>query len=163
MTEITDALLSLYLDIESEYFRFKTGLSSQKNVDNLLYYKLVKYCVHKIEKQLNCSYKKYVIVEVELSDPHWSFEEIYPDKIGAKQLKELIDNYDNYGTSRWFNPMLICLPKGMYEWMCEKYDGDPYCEMPIYAIAGPNDGYTGLWYEWIQFNKKEYLPKVLNL
>jgi len=135
--------------------------SDEISETSLRMYDKARTYIDSIEKLLNCKYNKYAITSIELSDPHWSIEGILPDTIDNTKLKELIDSFDLCDSSRWSNPMLICVPFEVYSWLDKIYGGDIYCCMAIYAIAGPNSGYTSNYHDWIKINKEKYLPKIL--
>jgi len=155
-------LFDSYFDLERKFF-FR-HLNSE-DVDSEEIYDKAWNIMKQIENILNCKHKEYVIVNLELSDPVWFVDEkdIFPTAINLDQLKQKIEEYDCVTTSRWRNPILICVPIEIYKWLNENGNGEVYCDLAVYAIAGPDSGYTGNYYDWIKLNRKYYLPKVFEI
>jgi len=152
-------LFESYFELEKKIFF--SHLDS-KAVDPVEGYNNAREIINQIEDLLNCQYKEFVFVEIELSDPIWFCDEddVFPTKVSLDDLKEKIDDIDDMATGRWVNPMLIVVPIEVYKWLDERYDGNISMDLAIYAVAGPCSGYTGNYHQWIQLNKKKYLPKV---
>jgi len=156
-TQKVKKLFDSYFDLERKFFF--------RHLDSEEIYDKAWSIIKQIENILNCKYKEYVIVNLELSDPIWSVDEknVFPTTINLDQLKRKIEEYDCVTTSRWRNPILICVPTEVYEWLDENGNGEVYCDLAIYAVAGPNGGYTSNYHDWIKLNKKYYLPKVFEI
>ena len=153
-------LFESYFELERKVFfsHLRPG-----RIDPIKGYDDARNIVNQIENLLNCQYKEFVFAEIELSDPVWFCDEddVFPTKVSLDSLKEKIDDIDDMTTSRWVNPMLLVVPIEVYKWLDKKYDGDINMTLAIYGVAAPCSGYSGNYYEWIQLNKKKYLPKVL--
>ena len=152
MHESLEYLLDL-IKVTSEY---------AANTNNAEDYALAICCTRYFEQSLRCKYKEYAIVSIELSDPLWYDEGIYPTEVNKSKLQYLVGKYDDIVSSRWTNPILLCVPIEVYTWLDEQFGDDVYGVLPVYAIAGPNGGYTGKYISWIQLNKHIYLPRVLS-
>ena len=155
-------LLDSYFNLQRKFF-FR-HLNSE-DIDSKEMYNKAWNIVEQIENILNCKHKEYVIVNLELSDPIWFVDEnnIFPTAINLDQLKRKIEECDCMITRRWCNPILICVPIEVYKWLDKNCNSEVYCDLAIYAIAGPNGGYTSNYYDWIKLNRKYYLPKVFEI
>ena len=156
-TQKVKKLFDSYFDLERKFFF--------RHLDSEEIYDKAWSIIKQIENILNCKYKEYVIVNLELSDPIWSVDEssVFPTAISLESLKRKIEEHDCMTTSRWCNPILICVPIEVYEWLDENGNDEVYRDLAIYAIAGPDSGYTSNYYDWIELNRKYYLPKVFKV
>lgn len=151
-------LFESYFELESDVF------FSHDEIGAINRYKDARKIMNQIEKLLGCQYKRFIVSRVELSDPMWTCTEdddVFPVKISLEDLRKTIDVIDNVTTSRWVNPILLVVPVEIYRWLDKEYDEEIYLDLAIYGVAAPCSGYSGNYYEWVQLNKKKYLPKVL--